>query len=321
MTTTLADPTGPADPGPVACPAWYSGPEITSPQDAPLYEKMPLQFYLTTHKPGWLWREDTGVPLFVSYRRLREHVELKPATVPWAMDSGTFFEVAHYGHHVTTPREYVAFVARADREIGNLEWAAPQDMMCEPSVIYGGSIDGHKTPGTGLSVAEHQRLTIANFQELAALWPEYSDHPEAPFMPVLQGWEPDDYLRCADMYDAAGVRLEDYPLVGLGSVCRRNKPSELWEVLDGVIPRLTPYLALHGFGMKTQGLELAGHLMTSSDSAAWSLTARREHVVMDGHTHSHCGNCLIWAKAWRERMLGKIEANLDLGTWPHWVAR
>jgi len=39
-------------------------------------------------------------------------------------------------------------------------------------------------------------------------------------MPVLQGWAaPGDYCRCADLYDKAGVRLEDYPVVGLGSVC------------------------------------------------------------------------------------------------------
>lgn len=293
-----------------AVPSWYTGPTVSCPQDAPHYEKHSLQFYLTTHKPGWLWRDDIGVPLFVSYRRLVEHVHLYPATVPWAMDSGAFSEIAQFGHHTTSARAYVAYVARCDREIGGLEWAAPQDWMCEPGIIQGGSIDGHKVPGTGLDITEHQRRTVANFQELVALWPEYSDSPEQPFMPVLQGWEPDDYLRCADMYDAAGVRLEDYPVVGLGSVCRRNNPTELLAVLENVIPRLTPWLALHGFGMKTQGLEVAGHLMTTSDSAAWSYTARREHIVLPGHAHSHCGNCPVWALDWRERMLAKVAANM-----------
>jgi hypothetical protein len=206
----------------------------------------------------------------------------------------------------------VAAVARYDREIGRMEWAAPQDWMCEPPMINGGIIDGQRVPGTGLSVIEHQRLTIANFRRLAALWPEFSDHPEHPFMPVLQGWEPEDYLRCADMYDEAGVRLEDYPLVGLGSVCRRNTPSEFMRVLEGVIPRLTPWLALHSFGMKTMGLELAGHLMTTADSASWSYTARKEHIVMDGHTHGHCGNCLPYARLWRSNMLEKVQARMGL---------
>jgi hypothetical protein len=42
-------------------------------------------------------------------------------------------------------------------------------------------------------------------------------------MPVLQGWTAGDYWRCADRYDRAGVRLEDYPVVGLGSVCRHSR--------------------------------------------------------------------------------------------------
>jgi hypothetical protein len=299
-------------------PAWYQGPHAKLiaagrpiAQVNEHYEKVPLQCYLTTHKQGWLWRPDTGVPLFVSHRRLSDAAHLYPATVPWGLDSGGFTEVALFGRHRTAPAEYVRAVVRYDREIGRMEWAAPQDWMCEPAMIRGGIIDGRKVPGTGLSVAEHQRRTVANFAELQSLWAwecELNDYfSECPFMPVLQGWEPEDYLRCADMYDAAGIRLEDYPLVGLGSVCRRNTPGELLRVLDGVIPRLTPWLALHGFGMKTTGLEVSGHLMTSADSASWSYTARRERIVLDGHTHSHCGNCLTYAKLWRSKMLAKVE--------------
>jgi hypothetical protein len=306
-----------APPSPGA-PAWYQGPHAKlaaagqlSGDVAEHYEKVPLKCYLTTHKQGWLWREDTEVPLFVSHRRLSDAAHLYPATVDWALDSGGFTEIADFGRHRTSPAAYVQAVMRYDREIGRMEWAAPQDWMCEPQMISGGIIDGRRVPGTGLSLAEHQRRTVANFIELQHLWAwecELHDYfSESPFMPVLQGWDPGDYLRCADMYDAAGVRLEDYPLVGLGSVCRRNKPSELLRVLEGVIPRLTPWIALHGFGMKTTGLEAAGHLMTSADSASWSYTARREHIVLPGHTHSHCGNCLTYAKLWRGKMLAKVE--------------
>lgn len=301
MTATLLEGAGQA-------PSWYQGPQAAGTE---AYEKWPLKFYLTTHKQGWLWREDTQVPLFVSHRRLSDAASLYPATVPWALDSGAFSEVAMFGRHTTSAEDYCAAVARYDREIGRLEWAAPQDWMCEPGIIRGGVIDGKKVPGTGLSVIEHQRLTIANFLRLSALWPEFSE-AECPFMPVLQGWEAEDYIRCADMYDAAGVRLEDYPVVGLGSVCRRNNPSELLQVLEGVIPRLTPWLALHGFGMKTQGLEVAGHLMTTADSASWSFTARRERIILPGHAHSHCGNCLTYATLWRSKMLARLQSKMEV---------
>ena len=63
-------------------------------------------------------------------------------------------------------------------------------------------------------------------QHLQDLWPQYSDE-ECPFMPVLQDevGNPDSYLRHAGMYGEAGVRLRDYPVVGVGSVCRIQATS------------------------------------------------------------------------------------------------
>jgi hypothetical protein len=309
---------------PVPAPVWYTGPRALGDDVSPTYEKVPLAFYLTTHKQGWLWRQgeqQLDYRLFVSHRRLQDAAHLQAATVPgWALDSGGFTELSMYGRWMTSPREYVRQVVRYDRLIGRLEWASPQDWMCEPAMIHGGTVDGRRIPGTGLSVAEHQRRTIANFIELRTLWELECDlegwAAECPFMPVLQGWEPGDYLRCADLYDAAGVRLEDYPIVGLGTVCRRNDPADLLRVLDGVIPALTPYLALHAFGMKRTGLQYAAHLVTSADSASWSYTARREHIVLPGHTHSHCGNCPVYAAQWREQTLAQVEGRT--GIWPHW---
>jgi hypothetical protein len=104
-----------------------------------------------------------------------------------------FTELSTYGRWTTTPAEYVSAVARYDREIGKLNWAAPQDHMCEPWIIA----------QTGLSV-DDQRRTVANFLELGELWAEESDRP-SPFIPVLQGWSFGDYMRCAELYAEAGV--------------------------------------------------------------------------------------------------------------------
>lgn len=49
------------------------------------------QFWLGTHKTGWL--ERTDVPLFISRRRLVERVTLPRARGPWALDSGGFTEL------------------------------------------------------------------------------------------------------------------------------------------------------------------------------------------------------------------------------------
>lgn len=35
--------------------------------------------------------------------------------------------------------------------------------------------------------------------------------PELPYIPVLQGWTPQDYLRCIELYQNAGVNLTKVP--------------------------------------------------------------------------------------------------------------
>jgi hypothetical protein len=87
-----------------------------------------------------------------------------------------------FGEWRTSPSQYVAAVRRYRDQIGNLMWAAPQDWMCEPIVINGGKVGRLTFVGTGLSVAEHQRRTVANLLELRQL------APDLPFIPVLQGY-------------------------------------------------------------------------------------------------------------------------------------
>lgn len=274
----------------------------------------PMCFYLGAHHPYWLWRTEVTFPLFVSHTQLSRYKTVRPSTHPWALDSGGFSEISMFGEWRTSAREYVAAVARYDAAIGHLDWAAPQDWMCEPAIINGGGPGGFH--GTHLSVAEHQARTVRNFVELCDLWPTYSD-TECPFMPVLQGWEADDYRRCADLYDQAGVRLEDYPVVGLGSVCRRQGTAEITRLVTD----FTPWLALHGFGMKFHGLTAVGHRLASADSMAWSYDARRLSRPMPScipHQrgcspkcrahHRNCANCPRYATAWRDRLLAAISA-------------
>jgi hypothetical protein len=268
---------------------------------------MSLRFHLGAHHPGWLWKPEADFPLFVSHRQLRLCKTLKPATHGWALDSGGFTELSTYGEWQTRPAEYVRATARYDREIGRLEWAAPQDHMCEPAIIHGGIVSGRKFPGTHLSVGEHQRRTVENYLLLRELWPAESD-AECPYVPVLQGWEHDDYFRCTGLYAAAGVRLEDCPVVGLGSVCRRQGTGEI----ASLVKALTPWLALHGFGVKTKGLLATGDRLTSADSLAWSYDARRT-VPMPGHAHKSCANCVIYATAWRSRLLDSLAASRKRG--------
>jgi len=252
-------------------------------------------FYLGTHMPNWLGVD--GLPadlcLFISHRRLAGRKNLPRAKVHWALDSGGFSELNLYSEWRTTPHEYVTAVRRYDEEIGELGWAAPQDWMCEPFMLA----------KTGLTIAEHQRRTVDNFVQLQDLW---GDDSENPFMPVLQGWGRDDYLRCWDLYDAAGIDLRNYPVVGVGSVCRRQASGEIGAIMRA-LRQLDDGLPIHGFGVKKQGLERYGDLLNTADSMAWSYDARRSAPLDGCESHINCANCLRYALSWRTGVLDLLD--------------
>ena len=94
------------------------------------------------------------------------------------------------------------------------------------------------------------------------------------------------------------------PVVGLGSVCRRQHMGSIHRL----ITVMSGGLKLHGFGFKTQGLRAAHHRLASADSLAWSFDARKS-APMPGHTHKNCANCLEYALAWRSRLLASLGRN------------
>jgi len=241
----------------------------------------PDAFFLGTHMPSWLRK--LQIPLFVSHRRLKDRKGLPLASGPWALDSGGFTEIASYGEWRTTVPEYVAAVRRYRTEIGGLQWAAQMDWMCEPVMIA----------KTGLSVARHQELTIDNFIEL-----RFADDT-LPFVPVLQGWQRDDYLRHVEAYEKRGVALDQQHVVGVGSVCRRQDTDEIADIFQQLAAL---GLRLHGFGVKSAGLAKYGKYLQSADSMAWSRRGR--NIRPCPHTGvTSCGNCLTHALAWRGRAI------------------
>ena len=238
------------------------------------------------HEPAWL--KDINVPLFVSRRRLERRVTMPVASHRWALDSGGFTELHKYGEWLMPATEYAQTVNRYIDEIGMLDWAAPQDWMCEASALR----------ATGLSVEEHQIKTVDNFLQLRDLL-------GTVLIPVLQGWSRDSYLECVEMYEKVGVDLSKEAVVGLGSVCRRNADTEITEIIEVLQP-----LKLHGFGMKGKAYQQNQHLLASADSMAWSFWARYE-PPLKGCTHQSCANCRRYALQWREKVVnGTIEIEI-----------
>ena len=244
-------------------------------------------FYVGTNNPSWLWGKPNRHPLFVSVRRLDRYASLKPANTTWCLDSGGFTELTMFDGWRTSPAQYVDSISRIVEQSTGLQWASPQDWMCEP----------HMLKKTGKTIEQHQHLTCENFCTLQGL------RPAARIIPVLQGWASEDYLRHYEMYAQYGITLAEHKTVGMGSVCRRANVSGIREL---VIELSRRGVKMHGFGLKKDGLKLFREHLCSSDSMAWSLTGRfegRKGRYLCGvapHRAKTCGDCHRWAMMWAD---------------------
>jgi hypothetical protein len=132
-----------------------------------------------------------GVPLMVSYGRLRHARTLPIATAPWVIDSRGFNEIAEHGRWTIDPAQYVTDLRRYRDEIGHLVWAAPQDWPAAAPMLQ----------RTGLTEQDHQERTTASVLELRAL------APDLPIVTVVTGTTAAGYLRHCRIYADAGIDL------------------------------------------------------------------------------------------------------------------
>lgn len=212
--------------------------------------------------------------VFLSVARLRRR-KADFAVNDWIMDSGAFSELRIHHRYRYPVEEYAGQIKRW-KVCGNLLAAVSQDMMCEAEMLE----------RTGLTVKDHQRITIERYDELLRC------QTGVLIMPVLQGYLPQEYVEHLAMY---GDRLAPGAWVGVGSVCKRNRDAGAIEEVLLAIHAARPDLRLHGFGVKTTSLESAivNELLDTADSMAWSYAARRENR-----------NAHDWreAKRWTERI-------------------
>lgn len=168
----------------------------------------------------------------------------------WIMDSGAFTEISTHGKWRSPVEDYAKHILRWS-DTGELLAAVAQDYMCEEFILE----------KTGLSIEDHQRLTIDRYRQLVSL-------VGVPILPVLQGYYPADYVQHIEDY---GDLLKPGQWVGVGSVCKRNSDPDAIEAVLRCIKCARPDLRLHGFGLKITALTSGGvrELLHSSDSMAW----------------------------------------------------
>jgi len=214
-----------------------------------------MMFYVGLHQPSDAQHFERA---FISVRRLRTR-KMPFAVKAWILDSGAFTEILLNGGYQEPVETYAAEIRRWAKN-GNLMAAVAQDYMCEPFMLE----------KTGLTVEEHQRLTIERYDALLAC-----DTGGVYIMPVLQGYTPKEYVQHIRMY---GDRLKPGMWVGVGSVCKRNgEPGAVAAVLRAV-KHERPDLLCHGFGLKLTALadDEVRSLLHTADSMGWSYAARKQ---------------------------------------------
>jgi hypothetical protein len=276
-----------------------------TPLPAPRPPVGPARVFLGVNTVAWLGRPElAGVPRCVSRNRLASYRgrRVPRSRGPLLLDSGGFTELKQHGRWRITAAEYVAEVRRLVAQLGadQVVGIAQQDWMCEDVVINGGVTKDGTFVGTRstldpagrLSLEEmvylHQRLTVDNLVQLRTL------APDLPIFPVLQGRTLGDYIRHTGMFTTAGVSFLDEPLVGLGSVCRRQGTHEVADIVRALVSHGFP---LHGFGVGVQGLSLYGQSIVSTDSDAWSYAGRRAGRCPHGMVVWEA-NCPHRARTW-----------------------
>lgn len=215
-----------------------------------------VKFYVGLHQPADAQHFDLACISINRLRGRRKAVDCGDVLV----DSGAFTELAQHGRYRHSVEEYAAEIKRLhEAGVVKISAAVAQDYMCEPWMLE----------KTGLTIADHQRLTIERYDDLLAC------NLPVPVLPVLQGFAPSDYQSHVAQY---GDRLKFGMWVGVGSVCKRQgDPRAIIAVLQA-IRAVRPDLRLHGFGVKKTSLLHPGvrEYLYSADSMAWSFAARKQ---------------------------------------------
>jgi hypothetical protein len=225
-------------------------------------------------------------PILVSANALRRDGKFRVPThglfngADVALDSAGFVAMTRYNGFPWSPEEYVDLAASYP-----WAWWASMDYCCEPEIAKDRD-----------EVIRRQIATVKMLRTCERLADERGI--ERP-LPVLQGWAPEDYERCAEM-------MGELPgLVGIGSVCRRNVegPYGLLTVVDRLDRGLPKHTMLHLFGVKGTGVfALRGHpRVHSTDSMAWDFACRRERGQLPYSIETR----IQWMRRWYgEQVIG-----------------
>ena len=182
---------------------------------------------------------------------------IKPKIV--FIDSGGFYS-AFKGH--TYPlKDYVRFVSSLAMRFPRVEvWFATRDYPCEPELLK-----KHNYTVVG-QIEKTIRDTLMIIRLLK------NKPSNLTLIPIRQGWAIKDYELCIEkMYE--NEIIDHYEIIGIGSTCRRYKDYEVAKIIRRIY-NLIPGKKFHAFGLKRSAWGLVSTYLFSTDTLAYSLSAR-----------------------------------------------
>lgn len=199
------------------------------------------------------------------------------------LDSAGFVAAVRYGAFPWAVVRYMDLCAAFP-----WRWFASMDLCVEPEVAH----DEAEILNRVARTARLARLCMRQARDRGIA---------ERLLPVIQGWEPRHYLRCLDMMPA----LDGYPVIGVGSMCRRHVrgPTGAVAVVEALDRALPPGVRLHLFGVKTDAAEaLRGHhRIASVDSQAYGMHARQE-ARKGGFSKSNAYLAGVMAEWWQAQL-------------------
>lgn len=84
------------------------------------------------------------------------------------------------------------------------------------------------------------------------------------------------------MNESRGIDLGQYPIVGVGSICRGQASSQIDTIISN-ISRRNPDMPLHAFGVKAGGLKRYGRKILTAVGLAWSLPSQARTAAPRPH--------------------------------------
>lgn len=270
-----------------------------------------MDFYVTSHEgyparlmpPGYHWLFPAS-SWFDNTRR-----RFKPLRLPlhidyYGVDCGGFVASRIWGDYRYSADQYIEWI---ETFLLPPQWAAIQDFCCEDEL----------TAGKSGIIKERQDKTTAN---IIQYWQKYRE-AEWVWIPTVQGWQIEDYIRHAlelkplimEWFDYYRSRAQDDLFrVGIGTLCARPFSGDIQAIVNAVADIL-PGVRFHLFGVKLQVLksQVALPRIASVDSAAWNgIFGKDRHLARDEYTRNGITKSYYELNVALPRYMAKVERAL-----------